>query len=375
MPKIILAFDSFKGSATSREIADAAAVGIARVWDGGKVVRIPIADGGEGTTDALAEALGAQHVSCRVCDPLGNEIEASYAIADSTAIIEVAAASGITLVPTECRNPMLTSTYGTGQLIADALLRGCRDFILGLGGSATNDAAMGILAALGTHFFDAKGNVLKPCGKNLKHISSVDTSALMSQLHHAHFTLACDVDNPFCGHNGAAHIYAPQKGADDAEVRTLDNGMKHYAGLISHKYGLDIASLPGSGAAGGVCGGLLPFVDCSIKSGIDTILDALHFDDAIRDADLILTGEGKIDAQSAMGKAVGGITRRAAAHGIPVIALAGIIEDDAPLRAIGLSDAICIHPPSTPQAEAMQKNTTLAAIANISAHLAAALQT
>ena len=373
MKKIILAFDSFKGSASSEELADAAAAGVADACPLCETVRFALADGGEGTTAALAVAFAATTVSAATSGPLGDCITAQYAIAVNTAIIETAAASGLTLVPEERRNPMKTSSFGTGVLIADAIRRGCRKIILGLGGSATNDAATGILAALGYRFLDSDGHELYPCGENLTKITAIDASDTDPRLARTEFVLACDVDNPFCGKNGAAAVYAPQKGATPEQVRALDDGMRHYASLLLSLTGTDIRDIPGAGAAGGIAGGLLPFVNARIRSGIDTVLDTLGFDDALDGADLVLTGEGRIDAQSAMGKAISGIVRRAARKNVPVIALAGEVADANALIDAGLTAAFSIQTAPTDLSVAMQKDSTLRNVRRTTSQLIAAL--
>ncbi len=373
MKKIILAFDSFKGSASSEELAEAAAAGIADACPHCETVRFTLADGGEGTTAALAVAFGATPVSAATFGPLVDSITAQYAIAGNTAIIETAAASGLTLVPEGRRNPMKTSSYGTGVLIADAIRRGCRKIILGLGGSATNDAATGILAALGYRFLDSDGHELYPCGENLTKITAIDASDTDPRLARTEFVLACDVDNPFCGKHGAAAVYAPQKGAAPEQVRALDDGMRHYASILLTLTGTDILDVPGAGAAGGIAGGLLPFANARIRSGIDTVLDALGFDDALDGADLVLTGEGRIDAQSAMGKAISGIVRRATRKNVPVIALAGEVADASALIDSGLTAAFSIQTAPTDLSVAMQKDSTLRNVRRTTSQLIAAL--
>lgn len=373
MKKIILAFDSFKGSASSEELAEAAAAGIADACPHCEMVRFTLADGGEGTTAALAVAFGATPVSAATFGPLGDCITAQYAIAGNTAIIETATASGLTLVPEGRRNPMKTSSYGTGVLIADAIRRGCRKIILGLGGSATNDAATGILAALGYRFLDSDWHELYPCGENLTKITAIDASDTDPRLARTEFVLACDVDNPFCGKNGAAAVYAPQKGATQKQVGALDDGMRHYASILLTLTGTDIRDVPGAGAAGGIAGGLLPFANARIRSGIDTVLDTLGFDDALDGADLVLTGEGRIDAQSAMGKAISGIVRRAARNNVPVIALAGEVADTNALIDAGLTAAFSIQTAPTDLSVAMQKDSTLRNVRRTTSQLIAAL--
>ena len=254
MKKILLAFDSFKGSVGSLDIAKAAEKAILKVYPHCNIATFPIADGGEGTTEAICTGLNVDRISCLVHDPLMNPIEVTYGITrdGTTAILEMAAASGLPLVPDLLRNPMNTSTYGTGEIVLDALNRGCRQFIMGLGGSATNDAGIGMLAALGVRFLDKSGNRLDPQGSNLMHIASIDDSHLHPALQESSFIIACDVNNPFYGPQGAAFVYAPQKGASDEEVIALDKGLQHYAAVIEEQKGINIASIPGAGAAGAV---------------------------------------------------------------------------------------------------------------------------
>lgn len=358
MKKIVLAFDSFKGSATSAEVAAAAARGIREVFPAAEIAVVPVADGGEGTVAAISAATATRTVECTVSGPAGEAVNASYAItADgTTAVMEMAAAAGLTLLPEHMRNPLDTNTAGVGQMVRHAIGAGCRSIIMGLGGSATNDAATGMLAALGVRFLDAGGNTLAPCGRNLERIARIDTSGLLPALAGVRFTLACDVRNPFCGPDGAACVFAPQKGATPRAVRQLDEGMRAYAGVILRSTGMDITDIPGAGAAGGMAGGLLPFLNAEIKSGIDTVLDAIGFSDTLAGADLVLTGEGRIDSQSAMGKAVGGILCRASARHIPVVALAGDVRA---ASLPGLTAAFSIQQGPTTLAEAMNPTTTL----------------
>lgn len=359
--KIVLAFDTFKDSATSLELAQAAQIALLKELPDCQVLSIPIADGGEGTTQALCSTLRTNTVHCNVHNPLMQPIEASYAITTDkkTAIIEMAASSGLPLVPPEKQNPLYTTTYGTGELIADALDRGCRRFIIGLGGSATNDAGIGALTALGIRFLDHQGKELSPIGKNLKAIESIDDSWRHKGLTESEFTLACDVDNPFSGPQGAAHIFAPQKGALPDDVLTLDEGLKQYASILKRDKQIDITSIPGAGAAGGMSGGLLPFLPATIKPGIETLLEALNFKEAIKDADLIITGEGKLDAQTSMGKALSGLLVAARDKQIPVVALAGQVEESVSLHQAGFTAFFSIQPGVISLEKALLKENTL----------------
>ncbi|MFR2068718.1 MAG: glycerate kinase [Bacteroides nordii] len=361
MKKIILAFDSFKGSANSLDIARVAKEAILKEYPLCNVITFPIADGGEGTTEAICTGLNVDKVSCSVHDPLMAPIDVTYGITKdgTTAVLEMAAASGLPLIPDRLRNPMNTSTYGTGEVILDALNKGCRHFIMGLGGSATNDAAIGLLSALGVRFLDNSGNILEPKGSNLIHITSIDDSLFHPAIKESFFTLACDVNNPFYGPQGAAFVYAPQKGASQEEVVALDKGLRHYAAIIKKQKGMDISSTPGAGAAGGMGGGLLPFLQATLKPGINTILDILHFRESLQDADLVFTGEGKLDAQTAMGKALGGVLKTAREQHVPVIALGGGVESSALLNKMGFTAVLPIQPTPVSLDKAMQKEFTL----------------
>ena len=330
MPKIVIASDSFKGSLSSAEVAESVAGGLESVWKGCQVGKVSVADGGEGTVDALRDSLGGRSVSCKVHDPLMREIEAVYTILadERTAVIEMASASGLTLLSAAERNPMRTSTFGTGEMIADALSKACDRFLVGIGGSATNDGGMGVFSALGYRFLDRDGRQLPPCGESLAKVAGIDSSSLNPRLHEAVFTVACDVDTPFCGREGAAYIFAPQKGASAEEVEILDSGLENFASVISASLGRDISSVPGSGAAGGLGGAFLAFSDSRLKKGIDMVLDAIDFDSLIEGADAVITGEGRIDSQTFKGKTPFGVMCRARHKGIPVYAIGGCAELD-----------------------------------------------
>ena len=322
--KILIAADSFKGSLSSAEVARAAALGVRRALPGCEAVGIPVADGGEGFTDAMLAACGGERHSLTVSDPLGRPVKAAYGILpDGTAVIETAAASGLPLLAPEERNPLLTSTSGTGELIRDALDRGCRNVLLGLGGSATHDAGTGLLSALGFRFLDTSGQVLRGCGANLERIRTIDRSAIYPALGSVRFTAACDVQTRFCGPEGAAATFAPQKGADTDAVTLLERGTASFADVIARSRPHSGLDLPGSGAAGGLGGALAALLGARLESGIDLVLDAAGFDALLQDADLVITGEGRIDAQTASGKAVWGVLKRARRAGVPVVAICG----------------------------------------------------
>ena len=360
MKKIVIASDSFKGSVSSLEVADACEKGIRKVYPQCEIVKLPIADGGEGTIEALVTATAGTRITCLVHNPLMQPIEAAYGILGDkrTAVIEMAAASGLPLITSEQRNPMQTTTYGTGELIRDALKRGCREFLIGIGGSATNDAGTGMLQALGFQFLDEAGQVLGQGGEILSHIARIDKSRIAKELNQCRFIVACDVNNPFSGPQGAAYVFAPQKGADATTVTLLDHGLKHFARLISQTEKVDIDTIPGAGAAGGLGGGCIAFLHAQLKPGIDTVLDALEFARQMEGADLIITGEGKMDAQTIMGKAPIGILRAAQQQHIPVIALAGCVEDSEQLHKAGFQAICCIHQHPVSLEKAMEKSFT-----------------
>ena len=347
--KVVVASDSFKGCLTSIQVADAVEKGIHVHWPDCQVTKLAVADGGEGTIEALLTTMGGSIVKVKVQDPLGRTIEAEYAILkDGTAVIEMSKASGLTLLHLSERNPLHTSTCGTGQLIADALHKGCRKFLIGIGGSATNDAGTGMLEALGYRFLDAEGNVLKGVGLSLEAIMTIDTSAAIPELKSAEFIVACDVESPFHGPKGAAHVYAPQKGASPEMVDFLDNGLKHFADILKSTTGKDISDMPGAGAAGGLGGAFKAFLNAELRKGADMVLDAIGFDEIIRDADLVITGEGKIDSQTLNGKLPSAVAQRASARNIPVMAICGRTE----VESLPCFASIC---PVTPQEMSLEQ--------------------
>lgn len=355
--KIVLAFDSFKGSLSSEEAAEAALKAVVSVLPDCETLVVPVADGGEGTVAAICANFDHKFmtVECCVNNPLMHKINASYNILpDDTAVIETASASGLTLLADEERNPLDTTTYGTGELIFDAMNRGCRKFIIGLGGSATNDAAMGILSALGYKFKDSQGELLKPIGANLIKVCSICAEDADARLKECSFNLACDVTNTFCGKWGAAYIYAPQKGADADDVIILDEGLRHFADVLDRTFGVDVADMQGAGAAGGIGGTLCAVLGAKLSKGIDVVLDCADFDRKITDADLILTGEGSIDEQSGMGKTISGIVGRAKRCSVPVVALAGNVKGAEHLNKMGLKAVFSIQQGPVSLKEAMQ---------------------
>ena len=359
MKKIVIAPDSFKGSLSAVEVADCMEEAIRSVFPEVEVVKIPLGDGGEGTAATLTAALSGNLCRCRAHDPLMRPIEASYGLsADrTTAVIEMAAASGLTLLSPAERDPWIASTYGTGELIRDALERGCRRFWIGIGGSATNDAGTGMLQALGFRFLDKEGRALGMGGKILGEIHAVDRSGVLPELRETSFTVACDVDNPFCGERGAAYVFARQKGADEAMIRRLDEGMARFARLVRLTEEVELSDLPGAGAAGGLGGGFVAFLRAELKPGIRLVLDALRFEERARGADLVLTGEGKIDGQTCQGKAPVGVLRASARLGIPVIALGGAVEEVDALCREGFLAVVPIQPGPVPLACAMEPSS------------------
>ncbi|MBN1469004.1 MAG: glycerate kinase [Fusobacteriaceae bacterium] len=327
--KIVIAIDSFKGSLSSIELADTIENGIKKVYPNSEIVKLPIADGGEGTVETLTCGQKGKFEQISVNNPLMKPVMAKYGIIGKTAIIEMAQASGLPLISLEERNPCKTSTFGTGQLIKDAIAKGCRDFIVGIGGSATNDAGVGMLQALGYDFFDEKGNKLGNGGEILEKIYSIDTTNKLKELGNCNFLVACDVDNPFYGEKGAAHVFSRQKGADDEMVLKLDEGLKSFSKIIQKETGIDVSNISGAGAAGGLGGAFVSFLNAELKPGVDIILEAIKLEKHIIDADFVITGEGRIDFQSIMGKAPTGVSKLCKKHNVPVIAIAGSVSDDA----------------------------------------------
>lgn len=363
MRKIVLAIDSFKGSLTSTEAETAALEGIRRVYPQAETICIPIADGGEGMLEALS-SLRMQEVRLRVQGPLDEKVEARYLISSDgqTAYIEMASASGLPLVPENQRNPLLTTTRGTGQLMRDALDRGCDHLVIGLGGSATNDGGMGMLSALGIRFLNNQGQELKGKGCDMEKADRIDTLLAHPAMKAVRCTAACDVRNPFYGPEGAAYIFSPQKGATPDEVQLLDKGLRHLAELYRQTTGHDIATLPGAGAAGGLGGALAAFLNAELRPGISLLLEANGFQDKIKGVDLIITGEGRTDRQTTMGKVPAGVLNESRQTGIPVVLIAGQVADEEILRSAGFSQVYATTPPDMPLSTAMQKDVAQANI-------------
>ncbi len=329
--KIVIAPDSFKESLTAAEVADQIAAGFRDVFPDIECLKLPMADGGEGTVAALVAATGGRIVKAGVTGPLGGEVTAFYGITGDgeTAVIEMAAASGLELVPSGLRNPLKTTSYGTGELIRAALEAGLRNFIIGIGGSATNDGGAGMLQALGAKLLDRHEQEIGYGGAALAQLDRIDLSGFDPRLSHCRIQVACDVDNPLCGAKGASRVFGPQKGATPAMVARLDQALEHFAGLMRRDLQRDVASIPGAGAAGGMGAALLAFLDAQLRPGIEIVGRAVGLEEAIRTADLVITGEGRIDGQSAHGKTPVGVARVASRYRVPVIGIAGSLGEDA----------------------------------------------
>ena len=328
--RIIIAPDSFKGSNTSLAVAEAIERGIKQALPEAEVFKIPIADGGEGTVDAVVFGGGGEYRKITATGPLGAETEATYGIlGEGRAVIEMAAASGLPLVPRDMRNPLHTTTRGTGELIRDALDQGCREILIGIGGSATNDCGVGMAQELGYSFKDASGREIGPGGGEIGKVGSIDTSRADPRLSECTFVVACDVKNPLTGPEGASEVYGPQKGATPEMIKQLDGNLGHLAGIIREQLNKEVEDLPGAGAAGGLGAGLVAFCSAGLRSGIDAVLDIVRFEQQIEKADLIVTGEGRMDGSTAYGKVPVGIASRVRQSGIPVLAIVGDIGNGA----------------------------------------------
>lgn len=329
--KIVIAIDSFKGSLSSMQAGNAAKEGILSVCPKADITVKPLADGGEGTIEALAEGMNGILHTAMVSGPLGVAVQAQYALLPSsrTAVLEMAQAAGLPQVPTEQRDPRYTTTYGLGELIKLAIKQGYHNFIVGIGGSATNDAGVGMLQALGFEFLDAQGCAIAGVGGDLINIASIRTDNVLPELADCSFKIACDVNNPLFGTNGAAYIYGPQKGATPEIVQELDCGLRHFANLVQQTMDKDVASTAGAGAAGGLGYAFMTFLNGHLESGISLILQEIGLEQILPGADFVITGEGRLDGQTAMGKAPLGVAKLAKKYGAKVIALAGCTTDDA----------------------------------------------
>jgi len=328
---VLIAIDSFKGSLTSMQAGNAVKEAVLEVDASAQVAVHPLADGGEGTVEALAAGLNGTLVDAVVTGPLSEPVTAQYCILKDgkTALIEMAAAAGIPLVPPEKRNPLYTTTYGVGELIKDAIQRGCRHFIVGIGGSATNDGGVGMLQALGFDFLDKVGNAIEFGAKGLESLAAVSMEKALPQLHACTFRVACDVTNPLCGENGCSAVFGPQKGGTAEMIEKMDKWLERYATLAATVSPKANQNYPGAGAAGGLGFAFLSFLNAKLESGIQIILDETHLEEAIKNADIVVTGEGRLDGQTVMGKAPIGVAGLAKKHGKKVIAFSGCVTEDA----------------------------------------------
>ena len=354
MKKCIVISDSFKGTLSTLDICAIAREVVPAHFPDCELVTLPVADGGEGTVACFLEALRARPVTVAVSGPFGEPVQAVYARKDALAVIEMASAAGL---PLERRDPETATTYGVGQLIRHAVEQGCTDILLGLGGSATNDGGCGCAAALGTRFYDTEGNSFAPVGGTLADIAHIDTAESRRLLEDIRVTVMCDVENPLCGPNGAAWVFGPQKGADDDMAARLDDGLRHLDSVLQRDLGLCLADLPGAGAAGGMGAGSIAFLGGTLRSGIEAVLDAVDFDSQLDSTDLVITGEGRIDAQSVQGKVISGIAKRTTPRNIPLVAIVGGIGPGAEAAyGLGLTAMFSINRAAESFAESAPKS-------------------
>ena len=326
--KYLVAMDSFKGNFSSYEAGSVVRSGILEAAPDAQVQIVPIADGGEGTVEAIVTGLGGEYVDAPATDALGRPVTARFGVAGRIAVIEMAAASGLPLIEKPLRNAKAATTYGTGELIRAALDHGCRDFIIGLGGSATTDGGHGMARALGVRFLDAAGHDIGNGGGALGELASIDLSGLDARIRDCTFRIACDVENPLCGEHGSAAIFGPQKGATPEDVALLDRNLAHYSHVLADTIGHDYANVPGAGAAGGLSMGFMAFCGGKLEQGIDLVLDTIGFDEQAREADILISGEGATDYQTAYGKAPVGVCRRGAKYGKPGFIISGTLGRD-----------------------------------------------
>ncbi len=343
--KFVIAPDKYKGSLTAFQICDAVEKGVRMVFRDAKITRLPLADGGDGTIEVVRYYLKGEKISLSVSDPLFRPVQASYLYSAKaqTAYIEMAEASGLKLLEEHEKNCLLTTTVGTGELLLDALDKGARKIILGIGGSATNDAGMGMATVLGYRFLDTHGKELEPIGSNLEQVAEIDTSSVDPRIRTVTIRVACDVSNPFYGKDGAAYVYAAQKGATDKEIVQLDQGLRNFASVLKRTFKVEIQEIPGSGAAGGMGAAAVVFLHAELKSGINLVKELAGFEEEIRDADWIITGEGKLDEQTLAGKTISGVVTSAKKFNIPVAAFCGALGISIKHQeAIGLTYAVSI---------------------------------
>ncbi len=330
LKKVVIAPDSFKESLSAMAVAEAIERGFRQIYPQVQYVKLPMADGGEGTVDSMVAATGGEIVRVEVTGPLGQPVSAFYGLLGEgeTAVIEMAAASGLHLAPKGQRDPRITTSYGTGELILAALERGVKTIILGIGGSATNDGGAGMMQALGARLLDDQQQPLPPGGAALARLAQIDLSAVDPRLQQVSVTAACDVDNPLCGPHGASAVFGPQKGATPEMVTQLDAALSHFGSLLQQATGREVLNVPGAGAAGGMGAALLGMLNARLRPGIEIVIETLRLEEALRDADLVITGEGRLDSQSIHGKTPIGVARVAKRHGLPVIGIAGSLSKD-----------------------------------------------
>ncbi|MNG76085.1 Glycerate 2-kinase [compost metagenome] len=330
LKKVVIAPDSFKESLSAMAVAEAIERGFRQIYPQVQYVKLPMADGGEGTVDSMVAATGGEIVRVEVTGPLGQPVSAFYGLLGEgeTAVIEMAAASGLHLAPKGQRDPRITTSYGTGELILAALERGVKTIILGIGGSATNDGGAGMMQALGARLLDDQQQPLPPGGAALARLAQIDLSAVDPRLQQVSVTAACDVDNPLCGPHGASAVFGPQKGATPEMVTQLDAALSHFGSLLQQATGREVLNAPGAGAAGGMGAALLGMLNARLRPGIEIVIETLQLEEALRDADLVITGEGRLDSQSIHGKTPIGVARVAKRHGLPVIGIAGSLSKD-----------------------------------------------
>ncbi|MED3931830.1 glycerate kinase [Priestia megaterium] len=356
--KIVIAPDSFKESLTALRVCEAVEKGIRIHFPNAEISKVPMADGGEGTVQSLVDATGGQIIQAKVTGPLGKEVEAFYGILGDgkTAVIEMAAASGLHHVSMDKRNPLITTTRGTGELILKALDHKVKHIIIGIGGSATNDGGAGMAKALGAKLLDANGAEMKEGGGSLDQLASIDLTNLDSRLAEVKVEVACDVDNPLTGETGASAVFGPQKGATPDMVKQLDCNLAHYAAVIEKEMDIHIQDVPGAGAAGGLGGGLLAFLSAELKPGVDIVIEATQLENYIKNADLVITGEGRIDGQTIYGKTPIGVAKIAKKHSVPVIAIAGSIgAGSEAVYEHGISALFSVVPGAVDLSEALEK--------------------
>ncbi len=329
--KVVVAIDSLKGSLSSMEAGLAIKEGVLAAQPDAEVIVKPLADGGEGTTDALIEGMNGERIDLTVTGPMHTPVDAYYGYLreTNTAVMEMASAAGITLVPDKEKNPLLATSYGVGEMIIDAIQRGCRNFIIGIGGSITNDGGIGMLKALGVRFLDEKGEDAGEGGQALAKVACIDLSGLNPLLKECHIQVACDVNNPLCGESGSTYVYGPQKGVTEDMKKTLDEAMAHFARVTSESLENDYMNTPGAGAAGGLGFAFLAYVGATLTPGIELILDSVGLEDELSGADVVVTGEGRLDFQTAMGKAPVGVARLAKKYNARVVAFAGSVTKEA----------------------------------------------